>query len=301
MSQVVASKFDSERTFSLYLITWVCLALASLGYIAVALARPDLLSDSRMPGVLGHPAHGTPDASASQAAVIERGLSEIRAQLTDIQLKVMRGELREQELAARISSIESRIDELSTGSAPQSANKPVAALPVPAAEKATDKGERARVAATQPAPKSVAPPVRAAEADAVEADAARSTPKQKGTSPVETASVRREVQPFGAPEVKVERQERAAEKSEDALVGIQLGGAPSLDSLRLNWTILSDRHADALGSLQPRYVTSDALGTTSFNLVAGPVASRTEAIRVCAKLRAQGVTCRLTAFQGSAL
>ena len=145
--------------------------------------------------------------------------------------------------------------------------------------------------------------------DSAEAEAAqRPQPKTKGAA-LETASVGRGVPPFGAPEVSVEKGGAApaaakverAERVEDGPIGVQLGGAPSLDSLRLNWTILSDRHADALGNLQARYVASDALGATSFNLIAGPVASRTDAIRICAKLRTQGITCRLTSFQGSAL
>jgi len=314
VSQVVSQRLEADRSFSLYLIVWLCLALASLSYIAVALFRPDLVTQARLPGMtVNDPRTARIDASSSQGVVLERGLTEVRTQLSDIQLKVMRGELREQELAARLAVIESRIEELSAAQGP----RPVAAQqttppapPAPVAQQQTT-APAARVAAAQPPaaqPKAAAAPQvlnRAADADAAEADAAKAQPKQKGTSSVETASVRRDVPPFGSPEVsKAERTAAAAPERaerEEPPVGIQLGGAPSLDSLRLNWSILSDRHADALGNLQPRYVTSDALGSTSFNLVAGPMPNRAEAIRVCAKLRNQGVTCRLTAYQGSSL
>ncbi len=312
MSQVVSSRFEADRSFSLYLIVWLCLALASLSYIAVALVRPDLLTQARLPGLAaGDSRTARIDASASQGVVLERGLTEVRTQLSEIQLKVMRGELREQELAARLAVIESRIEELSAGQAQRPvAAQPQTQAPAPVAQQQTPPA--ARVAAAQPPapaqPKAAAVPQvlnRASDADAAEADAAKAQPKQKGTSTVETASVRRDVPPFGSPDVsRAEKSATAAPERterEEAPVGIQLGGAPSLDSLRLNWSILSDRHADALGSLQPRYVTSDALGSTSYNLVAGPMPNRAEAIRVCAKLRNQGVTCRLTAFQGSSL
>lgn len=311
MSQVVSSRIEADRSFSLYLIVWLCLALASLSYIAVALFRPDLLTQARLPGLTANDTRPARiDASASQGVVLERGLTEVRTQLSDVQLKVMRGELREQELAARLAVIEARVEELSASQAQRSG----APTPAPVAQQQTPPAA-ARVAAAQPPsaspgpaqPKAAAAPQvlnRAADADAAEADAAKAQPKQKATSPVETASVRRDVPPFGSPEVNRAEKAAAAERPEqrdETAIGIQLGGAPSLDSLRLNWSILSDRHADALGNLQPRYVTSDALGSTSFNLVAGPMPNRAEAIRVCAKLRNQGVTCRLTAFQGSSL
>jgi hypothetical protein len=312
VSQVVSSRFEADRSFSLYLIVWLCLALASLSYIAVALFRPDLVTQARLPGMtVNDPRTARIDASSSQGVVLERGLTEVRTQLSDIQLKVMRGELREQELAARLAVIESRIEELSAAQPQRPVAPPQPTPPAPVAQQPTP-APTARVAAAQPPatqPRPAAVPQvlnRAADADAAEADAAKAQPKQKGTSSVETASVRRDVPPFGSPEVnKAERTAAAAPEQrterEEPPVGIQLGGAPSLDSLRLNWSILSDRHADALGNLQPRYVTSDALGSTSFNLVAGPIPNRAEAIRVCAKLRNQGVTCRLTAYQGSSL
>ncbi|MFZ4806474.1 MAG: SPOR domain-containing protein [Hyphomicrobiaceae bacterium] len=318
MSQVGVAKSEGERSFSLYIVVWLCLALASLTYVSVALTRPDLLQGLQGPEPLrdaGRTAEhqGLP----GQAALIERGIGDVRAQLGDIQLKLMRGELREQELASRLSSLEARLDELSAPAhAAARAPAPVAALTAPAtadrvAER-TERPEKGRGAAAPPA----APPVkgvtliaRAAEADAAEAEAAAKVPpRQKTGGAVETASVRppsRAVPPFGSPEVRTEQarvnEAAKADRTGDDTVGIQLGGAPSLDSLRLNWSILADRHSDTLGGMSARYVTSDALGSTSYNLVAGPVANRAEAIRMCAKLRTQGIACRLTSFQGSAL
>jgi len=316
VSQVGVANSEGERTFSLYIVVWLCLALASLTYVSVALTRPDLVSG--LHGVeaareAARPAENP--ALPAQAALIERGIGDVRAQLGDIQLKLMRGELREQELATRLSSLEARLDELAApAQAAVRAPAPAVALTAPAAadrvaEKA-DRAEKGRVAAAPPV-KGVTLVARAAEADAAEAEVAAKAPpppRQKATGPVETASVRppsRVVPPFGSPEVRTEQarvvETAKADRTGDDTVGIQLGGAPSLDSLRLNWSILSDRHSDTLGGMSARYVTSDALGSTSYNLVAGPVANRAEAIRMCAKLRTQGIVCRLTSFQGSAL
>lgn len=317
MSHVMAARPASGGTFSIYVGVWLCLALVSMGYIAIAIVRPDVLSDRGIPGMTAA-ANRASDPAAVQSGLVERGITEVRNQLTDIQLKIMRGELREQELAQRIASIEARLEELSTPAvavtpapapAPQavSAPTPPPAVRLPGttvtqAEKPLDRRATAHIArqqaAARPQPEPATAAPRAAD-DTAEADAAKAAQKPRGASPIETSSVRRDIPPFGAPEVRSgEKTDKAAD---DGPVGLQLGGAPSLDSLRLNWSILSDRHGDALANLQPRYVTSDALGTTSFNLVAGPVASRTEAIRLCAKLRTQGVTCRLTSFTGSSL
>ena len=81
-----------------------------------------------------------------------------------------------------------------------------------------------------------------------------------------------------------------------------LDSGPSLDALRLRWNILHDRHQSALRNLEPRYVTGGVRGAPTYQLLAGPVASSDEAIRICALLNAQSVGCSVgPAFVGNAL
>lgn len=84
-------------------------------------------------------------------------------------------------------------------------------------------------------------------------------------------------------------------------IGVRLATGPSLDSLRLSWTALADRHGPTVRTLQPRYVTGiDATGLT-YDLIAGPFNTAAEATAVCARLHANGVRCALGEFTGNAL
>ena len=84
-------------------------------------------------------------------------------------------------------------------------------------------------------------------------------------------------------------------------LGLQIATGPSVDALRLSWSLLSGRHEQSLASLQPRYTTgSDASGLT-YDLVVGPVASTADARRICKELGAQGHTVPDRQFAGDAL
>jgi hypothetical protein len=93
----------------------------------------------------------------------------------------------------------------------------------------------------------------------------------------------------------------AVVKAEPRPVGVQLATGPSVDSLRLSWSLLADRHADALRNLSPRYVAgSNAFGET-FDLVAGPLKSAADAQRLCKSLEARAVPCKVGDYTGEGL
>jgi len=84
-------------------------------------------------------------------------------------------------------------------------------------------------------------------------------------------------------------------------IGVRIATGPSVDSLRLSWAALADRHGAPLKRLQPRYVTGvDATGLT-YDLIAGPFNTANEASQVCARLHANGARCALGEFTGNAL
>jgi hypothetical protein len=54
-------------------------------------------------------------------------------------------------------------------------------------------------------------------------------------------------------------------------------------------------------NLNPRYVVSGAANDRSYGLVAGPVATTTEAANVCKVMEKRGVPCEISLYRGNAL
>ena len=81
--------------------------------------------------------------------------------------------------------------------------------------------------------------------------------------------------------------------------GVLIASGPSLESVRLSWSVLNQKHGAVLGSLEPRVVPAG--DGSAFNLIAGPFASDADAQAVCASLKAQGVGCKAAVFTGAAL
>jgi hypothetical protein len=78
--------------------------------------------------------------------------------------------------------------------------------------------------------------------------------------------------------------------------GLELVVGPSVDALRLNWTLLGDRHGAPLKSLEPRYTAASQTGP--YQLLAGPVATVDDGWRLCEIFRAKGTPCKVSQFQG---
>jgi hypothetical protein len=79
-------------------------------------------------------------------------------------------------------------------------------------------------------------------------------------------------------------------------IGLELVTGPSVDSLRLNWGVLAERHGATLKNLEVKYVAGGPNGP--FQLLAGPVASADEGFRICEQFRAKGTPCKVGPFQG---
>lgn len=84
-------------------------------------------------------------------------------------------------------------------------------------------------------------------------------------------------------------------------VGVQISSGASIDSLRLSWSLLAEQHADTLKNLEARVVDKGDAANPNFNLVAGPIKSKAEAIRVCKALAARNVPCKVGEFTGETL
>jgi len=88
-----------------------------------------------------------------------------------------------------------------------------------------------------------------------------------------------------------------------AALAVLLATGSSVESLRLTWNLLQERHAAALVDLSPRYIveTNPSAPDRSFALLAGPVVSATAVARVCSALVSEGLTCRTRPFGGNSL
>lgn len=115
-------------------------------------------------------------------------------------------------------------------------------------------------------------------------------PQQPATR-IETGSVAAAPVTFGAPVVT---------HQSEGNVGVRLTAGPSVDALRLSWSLMSERYSSVLAGLQPRYVT-DGAPAAPYALLAGPLRSSQEAQSVCGSLIAKGIPCSVDSFKGNAL
>lgn len=97
----------------------------------------------------------------------------------------------------------------------------------------------------------------------------------------------------------IEQKPAAAAAAKPAQVGVLLATGPSLDSLRLSWTILNDRAADTVQSLHPRYVVNGKDSDRTFGLIAGPLETIADAKAVCKSMTDRGMACEVSQYRGN--
>jgi hypothetical protein len=93
------------------------------------------------------------------------------------------------------------------------------------------------------------------------------------------------------------KDEKAAAKPQAALL---LGSAPTVDAVKLNWSILNDRHGDAVRNLHPRYVAQGKGAERTYALLAGPVDSPEQAKTLCKLMLDRGFACEVSTYRGTA-
>lgn len=82
--------------------------------------------------------------------------------------------------------------------------------------------------------------------------------------------------------------------------GVRLTAGPSLDALRLSWSLMTERNSAELSALEPRYVVGNT-PSAPFILIAGPLRSGEDAKTLCANLLRKGIPCSVDTFTGNAL
>ncbi len=125
----------------------------------------------------------------------------------------------------------------------------------------------------------------AAQAAAAKKQAAAAPAKKPAAEGIETGSI--------------DEKKAAAAPAKPPQVGVLLATGPSVDALRLSWTILNDRAADTVKSLHPRYVVSGKDNERTYGLVAGPLETIADAKAVCKTMADRGMACEVSQFRGN--
>lgn len=263
-----SSPHTPSRRFSRYSLIWAGAALVSLLYLLLLATQPALVA-----GMLGAGSDQTEEATATQKA-LDATVSEVRSlrdtidlfrnELTEVRAQVSNQSDVTRELTSRISTLE------------------------------TQAAEPAKVAEAEPKAKETA---KAKEPAAKKEAAAKKTPSKRE---IETGSVAQKSAnapiSFGPPVVTP-----ANTPPPSSQIGVQIATGPSVDSLRLSWTLLNERHGTRLSSLEPRYTTDGSGSERSYDLLVGPLASTDEARRLCQELSLRATPCTVSRFTGDAL
>jgi hypothetical protein len=84
--------------------------------------------------------------------------------------------------------------------------------------------------------------------------------------------------------------------------GVDIGGGPTIGSLRDLWTSAKGTHGNIFDGLRPVISVRDGKpGTAELRLVVGPLSNAAAAAKICASLSASGWTCRPAVFDGQRL
>jgi hypothetical protein len=80
-------------------------------------------------------------------------------------------------------------------------------------------------------------------------------------------------------------------------IGIDIGGAISLEALRAQWAAIKANSGPDLIGLKPAFMLRHKVsGATDYRLVLGPLANSTAALRLCAKMAISRIACRAGFF-----
>jgi hypothetical protein len=268
-----------------YAVFWLLLATAAIGYLSVLALRPEWAPQLLTAGDRGAQERVVAAEAATSRILAEVG--ELRQTVTEVQRDVAELKSLPRQSESRIDAAPGAADQTRQDTTPTAEKREDAAAPEKRAEAAPVPAKRAAAAAvTQGNP---AKPILINAAPEGE----RSHEQQIVTGSIAAPAAKPAAIAFGPATVTV--------SGGGGPVALQLGSAPSLDALRLNWAMLSERHRAVLDGLDARYQSSNADGTPTYRLLAGPVANADEAKRLCALLRAKRVACGTGSFSGNAL
>jgi hypothetical protein len=84
-------------------------------------------------------------------------------------------------------------------------------------------------------------------------------------------------------------------------IGIDLGGARSMDIMHARWAAVKANFGPLLQGLYPVVARETRAGMIPYRLIVGPLPNAAAAAQICARFAASKVTCRSTKFAGEQL
>lgn len=297
--------------FTPKVVVWSMLGLVAAAYMGTMLLAPALLDDlTPTSAYIAEPQSNQGQRTAARLVSDVNGLKESMAQV-QLDLSKMKTEVatsadRANAMKTQLMALEQRLAQtsgqtLDTAEPQMDANQSHRAVVAPKASPPSESDASAAGQTGSPQlPKlvnadaasneatgergletgSVAQAAKGA-AKTAKAAAAKPKPADPAADPMDFANTI--VQPATAP------------------VGVQISSGASIDSLRLSWSLLADRHAATLKKLQPRYVARGDMDNPTYDLIAGPIKSRSDAERLCKALSAKNVPCAVSDYIGAAL
>lgn len=104
---------------------------------------------------------------------------------------------------------------------------------------------------------------------------------------------------FGDADVAQSSVPIASGETTQTQFGVQIAVASDRGAIRSEWRNALSRHHETLAGLEARALASpSAAGEQSWALIAGPFGNVADAMKTCARLKANSVACRETIFAG---
>ncbi len=259
-----------------YTVAWGLLASIALGYLVLLAVRPDVASQFILRPIDGAPENNWSQRSMSKA-LAELGAAKASIAHLETESHQLRAQLSAQE--QRSHTLEVRIGAVETALKGGAANISFAPTPV------STKGQTEQAAAVGSLSGQTVQGIVEERPTRVLREAPPAAPQQAAM--------------IGAPATKPVAPAAPAETLGPP-VGVLIASGPSVDAVRLSWQLLVERNRSALKSLEPRFTESGGEQSV-YRLIAGPIANREDAARVCEKLKAKQVRCSVTTFGGQPL
>ena len=257
---VLPSIAPRRRTFTPHVLLFLGMAALSLAYLTFVGMRPDLVAMWRQ------------KPNDAQAAIVETQRNVERA-LADLD-PIKQG----------VGEMKMEVDNMQHRHAGSDGARP------PPARQGRDTGTRRR-------------PGEREGGDGTRAAAGEEAGRRQGTRCGARCScqpLHQSRQQFAAIETGSIEQKKAAAPAKPAPVGVLLATGPSVDALRLSWSIINDRHGAAVKELHPRYVVSGKADERTYGLVAGPLETVADAKAMCKTMTENGVACEVSQYRGNA-
>jgi hypothetical protein len=295
-----------------YVILWAALGALSVGCLSVLLIAPDWLEDLKPAPRFADPQSNQGQRAAARlAANVDRlndSLAQLQLDMAKVKTDVAAQSEQGRTIAAQVTAIEQKLGGAAAATAVEAAIPP----------QATPQLLPAAIATGDPLPPAASTPVSVAAPAAPVTTAAEpaSDPGTAQQPKLINADTEITTKGFetGSVDIPPAAAVPAATANADAIsfgpaivkpapkpVGLRLSSAPDIDSLRLSWSLLAEKHGDTLKEMQPRVTASGNASNPSFDLIAGPVKSRAEAAKLCKALAAQNVPCKVGTFTGDTL